>query len=79
MATGIPVIAWSKSAISDFIKKNNIGYLINNIYDINNIDFSDFTEKLKNVKLIRNDVLNGYYTKSVLNNIISRMDKDEKK
>ena len=48
IASGIPVIVWKKSAIADFVINNNIGYTISNIYDINNIDFSDYKIKKEN-------------------------------
>ena len=71
MAAGIPVIAWKKAAISEFIKKNNIGYLIDQISDINNLDFSDYNEKLKNTKKMQVKVRNGYFTKTVINEILN--------
>lgn len=70
IASAIPVIVWEKSAVADFVLKNNIGYVINNIYDINNLDLSSYDEKLKNVKKISSKVRNGYYTKCVIDKII---------
>lgn len=73
IAASLPVIAWQKSAISHFIKKYNVGYLIDNIYDINNLNLSDYTEKLNNVKKIQGNVINGYYTKKVIDDILDDM------
>ncbi len=70
IAAGIPVIVWRKSAVSDFVISNNIGYVISNIYDINNIDFSDYSDKKKNVDIISKRVKDGYYTKKTINKII---------
>ena len=71
IAAGIPVIVWRKSAVSEFVLKNNIGYVISNIYDINELDFSDYSEKKKNVDLISKRVKEGYYTKKVIDKIIN--------
>ena len=70
LAVGIPVIVWSKSAISEFVKKENIGYTIDNIYDINKIDFSDYDVKRKNSIKIGERVREGYYTEKVFKSII---------
>jgi len=70
MAAGIPVIVWKKSAICDFVLKNNIGYIISNIYDINKLDFSDYDVKLSNVKKIQKNVRNGFYTEQVVNKVL---------
>lgn len=70
IAAGIPVIVWEKSAVSDFVKENNIGYLINNIYDINTLEFDDYDVKKQNVEKIRQKVSNGYYTNKVFDKIL---------
>lgn len=66
IATGIPVIVWNKSAAAKFVKKYDIGYTINNIYEINNLDFSDYNKKLKNIEQIRSKIIGGYFTKKAL-------------
>lgn len=73
IAAGLPVIAWKKAAISEFIKKNKIGYLINNIEDINELDLSDYNEKIKAVSKIREKVTSGWYTKNVFDKIFKDM------
>lgn len=77
IAAGLPVIVWRKAAISDLVKKYNIGYTISNIYDINNIDFSDYNEKLKNVKDLSKKVRSGYFTKRVMKEIFNDMGVNE--
>lgn len=72
LAADLPVIVWEKAAMAEFVKKNNIGYTINNIYDINKIDFSDYDVKKKNAKLIGEKIRKGYYTTKVLNEIINK-------
>lgn len=67
IASGIPVIVWSKSAAASFVKKYDIGYTVNDIYEINNLDFSDYNKKLKNIEQIRNDIISGEFTKKAIN------------
>lgn len=66
LAAGIPVIVWEDSAIADVVKKYNIGYTINNIYDINNINFSNYSTVEKNAQKIGKKIREGYYTKRAL-------------
>lgn len=61
IAGDMPVIVWKKSAISDFVKKYNIGYTIKSIYDINNIDFSDYSTKKENVVKLRRKSKRGIF------------------
>lgn len=74
MAAGIPVIVWEKAAIADFVKANNIGYTISNIYDINNIDLTDYEIKLKNALELKEKVRNGHFTKLVIEEILKDID-----
>ena len=76
VSAGIPVIVWAKSAIANFVNKNNIGYTINNInniYDINTLDLIDYEEKLKNIQVLSDRVRQGYYTKNVIDKIIKNI------
>ena len=66
LAADLPVIVWSKSAVAETVLKYNIGYIIDSIYDINNIDFSDYAEKRKNVKEIGKKIRTGYFTKKAM-------------
>lgn len=74
MAAGLPVIVWEKAAIADFVKANNIGYTISNIYDINNIDLTDYEIKLKNALELKEKVRNGHFTKLVIEEIVKDID-----
>ncbi len=70
VTSGIPVIVWEKAAVANFVKENNIGYVINNIYDINNLSLDDYETKKKNVIEISKKVRNGYYTNKVFDEIL---------
>lgn len=65
IASGLPVITWRKAAISDFIEKNKIGILVDNLNDIKSaIEFNkkNYEEFLQNIEKIRNKVINGECT-----------------
>ena len=71
LAAGIPVIVWKKSAVANFVLKNNIGYVISSLYDINELDFSDYELKKKNIEKISKNLKNGYYTKKVIKQMLN--------
>lgn len=73
IASGLPVVAWKKAAIAKFIKKYNIGYVVDNLYEINDIDFSDYEIKLKNVNELKKKVRNGYFTVNAVNEVINKI------
>jgi len=75
MAAGVPIIVWAKSAAADFVKKYNVGYTINSVYDINNIDFRDYAEKQKNVVELQKKVRSGYFVKTAVSKILKDMKK----
>ncbi len=68
LASGIPVIIWKESALAPFIKENDCGYLIDSVYDINNLDLSDYEKKRDNARKIGGRLKEGYYTKKALDN-----------
>lgn len=70
LAANVPVIVWDKSAMAEFVKKQNVGYTVSNLYDINNINLKDYNIKLKNAIKIGEKIRSGFYTKSVLNDIL---------
>ena len=78
IAAGIPVIVWRKAAIADLVDKYNIGYKISNIYDINNLDLSDYDKKLKNVRELSKKVRTGYFTTRVMDEILKDMENQNK-
>ena len=70
IAANIPVVVWSKSASAETVKKYNIGYLIDNIYEINNLDLSDYHIKKKNVEELGKKIRTGYFTKRSINELL---------
>ena len=77
IAAKLPVIAWKKSAIANLVKKYDIGYLIDTIDDINNLDLSDYEEKKKNVIKLHDKITEGYYTISVFDEILEDIERVE--
>lgn len=73
MASGLPAVVWKKAAVAKFVDKYDVGYTIDNIYDINNIDFSKYGEKLKNVSEIKEKVRSGYYIEKAVKECIEKM------
>ena len=70
VAADMPVIVWSKSAIADFVKVNNVGYVIDKLEDIDSLNFSDYKVKKRNASIVGEKLRNGEYTLKVLNEII---------
>lgn len=70
IAAGIPVVVWDKSAVAEFVKDNNIGYTVSNLYDLNKIDFSNYEIKRRNVLKIRKKIITGHYTLTAIKKAI---------
>jgi len=70
IAANIPVVVWSQSASAEVVKKYNIGYLIDNIYDINNLDLSDYNIKKKNVEKLAKKIREGFFTKKSIKELL---------
>ena len=76
LACGIPVIIWSKAAMSKFIKDNKVGIVIDSLSDIHNklssISAEEYNDMLKNTKIISARLRDGYYTKEALKKVDSK-------
>lgn len=66
MAAGLPVIAWKHAAVADVIRKYRVGYVIENLEEINNLDLTDYEECKKNAENLGQKVREGYFTRRVL-------------
>lgn len=73
IAAGVPVITWKKAAIADFIKKYDIGFTVDSLYDIekiiNDMDNKQYETYVQNVKKLQEKVCTGYFTRRVLNEV----------
>ena len=61
MAAGLPVIAWKDAAIADVIRKYQVGYLIENLYEINHLDYSQYATFCENAKKLAVKVRGGWF------------------
>ena len=71
LVSGIPVIVWDKSAIANLVEEYNIGYKISNLYEINNLDLSEYEQKKKNVEELSEKLTTGYFTRKAINHAIN--------
>ena len=68
IASGKPVITWSKAAIAPFILKENIGIVVNSLEELNKIDLiKDYDLYKHNVLEIKKKIGTGYYLTQALN------------
>ena len=65
MAAGLPVIAWKDAAIADVIRKYQVGYLIENIYEINQLDYTHYDTFRENAEKLAVKVRDGWFTRRV--------------
>lgn len=74
LTSGIPIIVWSKSAIADFVIKNNVGIAIDNLNNLkeklDKITDEDYKKMINNAKKISDKLRKGYYTTEIINKII---------
>lgn len=70
LAAGIPVIIWKDAAESFFVKENNLGIIVNSLYEIPSIlaemNEETYKEYLCHVNIISERIIHGYYTKKAL-------------
>lgn len=71
LASELPVFIWAEAAEANFVKENAVGYAINSINDIDSILWDMTKDKydslVKNVKKVAQNLTNGIYTKTALN------------
>ena len=70
LTAGIPVLIWKEAAIAKFVKENNIGILIDNLGEIEEVLSNTPQEKLeemqKNAKEVGLKLRDGYYFKKAM-------------
>ena len=70
LAANMPIIVWKKSALAEFVIKNDIGYAINTLDEINNIEKKQLKQKKINAEKIGKMIREGHYTKTALDKAI---------
>ena len=70
LSCGIPIIVWKKSALADFVDKNNIGVSIDSLEDleqiIGNMTQDNYYILQTNVRKIQSKILNGAFLDKAL-------------
>lgn len=75
ISSGIPVIVWEKAAVAKLVKKYQIGLVIDNLYNLDNL-LNDVTEEqykiLKdNTEKVGKRLREGFFIKEALRNILN--------
>lgn len=75
LASGIPVIVWADSAEANFVIENNVGFVVTSLSEINGIlaslTLEDYLAYQNNAKNIGSRLHDGYYTKKVIDEILT--------
>ena len=72
LASGIPVIVWTKAAIAKFVTDNKIGICVNNLNEINDkIIECNYKELKNNALIIGTKIRKGYFLNTCLNKLES--------
>lgn len=70
LASGMPVIVWSQSAMADFVRKYKVGIIVDNLYElsnmINNVTDQEYAEICENTKKVASLLRSGYFLKTAL-------------
>lgn len=79
LSSGIPVIVWKESAEATFVLENKIGFAVASLSDIdgifNSLTLEDYIEYQNNAKNIGGQLHDGYYTKKVVREILTSLNK----
>lgn len=70
LAAGMPLIVWSKSALADYVKENNIGICVESLLELDdlflNITELQYEEMRNNVMQVREEIIKGEHLGDVL-------------
>ena len=70
LASGIPVIIWSKAALADFVKENKVGIVVDSLYNIPDVlgwmTAEEYNEMKKNAGMMAKKLRDGEFTKKAL-------------
>lgn len=81
IASNIPVIAWEEAAVASFIKKNDIGFVVQNLDELDNILRNVSQEKYNrlknNVSLLGRKLRDGYFTEYVVKQCLKNIEENK--
>lgn len=70
LSLGMPVIVWKKAAIANFVEKNNVGIVVNNLIEIESklksMTEEEYNYLKRNSELMSMKVKSGYFIKNVV-------------
>ena len=71
LAAGLPVVVWSESAVSEFVKQSNVGICINSLLEledmIKRVSQVEYEEMLKKVRKYQSRACSGQYLHEAIN------------
>lgn len=74
LASGMPVIVWSKAAIADFVLNNRVGIAVDSLYEVETairaISTEEYDAMCQRTYEIGKKLRDGFYTKQALNKAI---------
>ena len=77
IAACLPAIVWSKAAIGDFVRKEQIGFCIDRLQDIDerikNMTKKEYEKYIYNITQLSKKVISGYYTTTALNKAVEKL------
>lgn len=79
LASGIPVIVWSEGGTADFVKKHHCGICINRLSELwDKVQKADYRELRENAERIAEELRQGAYLSSALDEIFKNADAGER-
>lgn len=74
LMAGMPVIVWDKSAMAEFVVKNNIGLSIQSLVEldeiVSNLKTEEYYAMLDNVQRVQNKIKNGEYLRNCISQVL---------
>ncbi|NMV49225.1 galactofuranosyltransferase [Lactobacillus reuteri] len=76
IAARMPLIVWTKSALAEFVKEQEIGLVVNSLdeipYKTKKINAEEYNHMVSNVNKVRDKILNGLYLQNALKQIFEK-------
>lgn len=77
LAAKMPLIIWNEAALSDFVRENKVGIIVNSLNDIekiiSNVTDKEYNEMLENLEIISSRVTSGFYTKKAVREVVDKI------
>ena len=78
LSSGLPVVIWSGAAEADFVKKNNVGIVVNSLRELSEL-FEDMQEEryadmVQNARRVSENLKSGKYLEVALKEAIEKME-----